>query len=142
MSRVGKAAITIPQGVEVTIGAESITVKGSKGTLVRPIPAGISVKKVETSLVVERAGSGRDERSRHGMLRAMIRNMVDGVTQGYARDRQEASRQPTSPPSSRAKEDPWHRTASPPCGLPQQQAPRRPTDRRRFGSHDRVGVFA
>ncbi|MEY3466931.1 MAG: hypothetical protein RL532_238 [Actinomycetota bacterium] len=86
MSRVGKAAITIPQGVEVTIGAESITVKGSKGTLVRPIPAGISVKKVETSLVVERAGSGRDERSRHGMLRAMIRNMVDGVTQGYARE--------------------------------------------------------
>ncbi|NDD70183.1 MAG: 50S ribosomal protein L6 [Synechococcaceae bacterium WB9_4xC_028] len=72
MSRVGKAAITIPQGVEVTIGAESITVKGSKGTLVRPIPAGISVKKVETSLVVERAGDSPRERSRHGLVRSLI----------------------------------------------------------------------
>jgi large subunit ribosomal protein L6 len=86
MSRVGKAAISIPQGVDVTVGAESITVKGAKGTLVRPIPAGISVKKVDTSLVVERSANSRDERSRHGMLRAMIRNMVDGVTQGYTRE--------------------------------------------------------
>ena len=54
MSRVGKAAVAIPQGVDVTIAGASITVKGAKGSLVREIPSGVTVKKVETSIVVER----------------------------------------------------------------------------------------
>ena len=86
MSRVGKAEVTIPQGVEINISATNISVKGSKGTLVRSIPAGISVKKTESTLVVERAGDDRDLRSSHGMVRAMIRNMVDGVTQGFVKE--------------------------------------------------------
>ncbi len=86
MSRVGKAAVLIPQGVEVTISGASITVKGSKGSLARVLPTGISVKKVETTLVVERANEERALRSSHGMIRAMISNMVDGVTQGYVKE--------------------------------------------------------
>ncbi|MFM8014779.1 MAG: 50S ribosomal protein L6 [Actinomycetota bacterium] len=86
MSRVGKAAVAIPQGVDVTIAGSSVTVKGAKGSLVREIPSGVSVKKVETSIVVERDGNDRSLRSRHGMVRAMLRNMVDGVTQGYMKE--------------------------------------------------------
>jgi len=86
MSRVGRAAVAIPQGVDVTIVGSSVTVKGAKGSLVREIPSGVSVKKVETSIVVEREGNDRSLRSRHGMVRAMLRNMVDGVTQGYMKE--------------------------------------------------------
>jgi large subunit ribosomal protein L6 len=86
MSRVGKAAVTIPQGVEVMIAGSNITVKGAKGSLVREIPSGVSVKKVETTVVVERDGDERSLRSRHGMVRAMVRNMMDGVTQGYVKE--------------------------------------------------------
>ena len=86
MSRVGKAEIVIPQGVDVTISGATITVKGSKGSLVRVLPVGISVKKVEATLVVERATEDRAIRSSHGMIRAMINNMVNGVTQGYVRE--------------------------------------------------------
>ncbi len=86
MSRIGKAEIVIPQGVDVTISGATITVKGSKGSLVRVLPIGISVKKVEATLVVERATEDRAIRSSHGMIRAMINNMVNGVTQGYAKE--------------------------------------------------------
>ena len=86
MSRIGKAEIAIPQGVDVTISGATITVKGSKGSLVRVLPIGISVKKVEATLVVERATEDRAIRSSHGMIRAMINNMVNGVTQGYAKE--------------------------------------------------------
>ena len=86
MSRVGKAEIVIPQGVDVTISGATITVKGSKGSLVRVLPIGISVKKVEATLVVERASEDRAVRSSHGMIRAMINNMVNGVTQGYVKE--------------------------------------------------------
>nr|MBU6202629.1 50S ribosomal protein L6 [Acidobacteriota bacterium] len=86
MSRVGKAAVTIPQGVEVTIAGSNITVKGSKGTLSRQLPAGISVKKVESTVVVERAAENRESRASHGMIRAMVNNMVSGVTEGYVKE--------------------------------------------------------
>lgn len=86
MSRVGKAEIVIPQGVDVTISGATITVKGSKGSLVRVLPVGISVKKVEATLVVERSTEDRAIRSSHGMIRAMINNMVNGVTQGFAKE--------------------------------------------------------
>jgi len=86
MSRVGKAAVAIPSGVEITISGANLTVKGPKGSLVREIPAGVSVKKVESTVVVEREGNDRSLRSRHGMVRAMVRNMVDGVTQGFVKE--------------------------------------------------------
>jgi large subunit ribosomal protein L6 len=86
MSRVGKAELTIPQGVEITVSGTNISVKGSKGTLVRTIPVGINVKKTDATLVVERSSDDRDMRSSHGMVRAMIRNMVDGVTQGFVKE--------------------------------------------------------
>jgi large subunit ribosomal protein L6 len=70
----------------VTIASSSITVKGQKGSLVREIPSGVSVKKVESTVVVEREGNDRSLRSRHGMVRAMVSNMMDGVTQGYVKE--------------------------------------------------------
>lgn len=85
MSRIGKKPVDLPQGVEVTIEEDVLTVKGNKGTLSRTIPSGIQVKKVENQLLVERASDGRQHRSLHGLVRSLIANMVHGVTTGFER---------------------------------------------------------
>ena len=86
MSRVGKAVITVPSGVEVNFSGESLTVKGPKGTLTRDLPGGITVRKEEATLVLERSDDERDQRSRHGLSRALVANMIVGVTEGYTRE--------------------------------------------------------
>ena len=86
MSRVGKAVITVPSGVEVNFSGESLTVKGPKGTLTRELPGGITVRKEEATLVLERSDDERDQRSRHGLSRALVANMIVGVTEGYTRE--------------------------------------------------------
>jgi len=86
MSRVGKAVIMVPSGVEVNFSGESLTVKGPKGTLTRELPGGITVRKEEATLVLERSDDERDQRSRHGLSRALVANMIVGVTEGYTRE--------------------------------------------------------
>lgn len=84
MSRVGKKPIKIPSGVSVSINASEIEVKGPKGTLITPIPAGISFKEEDGSLVAERAG---DEQSAfHGLARALANNAIVGVTEGFRKE--------------------------------------------------------
>lgn len=83
-SRIGKKTVVIPSGVNVTIGEDTIEVKGPKGTLVSPIPAGISVSQEDGSLRL-RAASG-DDRARHGLARALLANAVKGVTEGFSRE--------------------------------------------------------
>jgi large subunit ribosomal protein L6 len=84
MSRVGKKPIPIPAGVTVNIGESEMEVKGPKGTLTTPIPAGVSFKQEEGTLTAERAGD--DQAAFHGLARALANNAVVGVTEGFSKD--------------------------------------------------------
>ena len=83
MSRIGRMPIVVPSGVEVSIDGPLVTVKGPKGTLSHSVVTPISVTKGEGVLDVTRPDDERDSRSRHGLTRTLINNMVVGVTEGY-----------------------------------------------------------
>jgi large subunit ribosomal protein L6 len=83
MSRVGQAPVPVPDGVDITIDARRIRVKGPKGELERVLPEEISVERVDGELRVSRATETREVRALHGLSRSLIANMVTGVTQGY-----------------------------------------------------------
>jgi len=84
MSRVGKKPITIPSGVTVTISESAMEVKGPKGTLSTPIPAGVSFKQEDGTLTAERVSD--DQAAFHGLARALANNAVVGVTEGFSKD--------------------------------------------------------
>ena len=86
MSRIGKAPITVPGGVDVSIAGGAVTVKGPKGTLSRTIPGAITVRQDEATLVVERPDDARENRSLHGLTRTLVSNMVVGVTEGFSKE--------------------------------------------------------
>ncbi len=88
MSRVGKAPITIPADVEVSIDGSTVTVKGSRGTLVRELPAGISARTDNESLLVERPDDSSGSKALHGLSRSLVNNMVIGVSQGFTKELQ------------------------------------------------------
>lgn len=84
MSRIGVRPITIPAGVEVTVGENNvITVKGPKGELQSQIDSNMEVKIEDGILKVSRPDNERINRSQHGLARTLINNMIEGVTQGY-----------------------------------------------------------
>ena len=83
MSRVGKMPIVVPQGVDVTAGAETISVKGSLGTLVRPVSPLVSVKKEDGKLTFVPANDSQEADAMSGTMRALVANMVGGVTKGF-----------------------------------------------------------
>lgn len=85
MSRIGKQPITIPSGVTVTIDESAVTVAGPKGTLSRSSLPGIKLTHKENELIVERVNDEASNRARHGLMRALLANMVTGVSQGYER---------------------------------------------------------
>lgn len=86
MSRIGKAALAVPSGVEVSISGAAVTVKGPKGTLQRELPVGVSARRDENNVLVERDNDERDSRARHGLARTLVSNMIIGVTQGYTKE--------------------------------------------------------
>ena len=86
MSRIGKAPIPVPSGVDVAISGAHITVKGPKGTLERDIPGVITVRQDGDNLVVERPDDERQNRAMHGLVRSLVNNMVLGVTQGFRKE--------------------------------------------------------
>ena len=86
MSRIGKAPIAVPNGVEVTINGRNVTVKGPKGTLSRDIPGEIIVRKEESTILVERPNDERQNRALHGLSRTLVSNMVVGVTDGFSKE--------------------------------------------------------
>jgi large subunit ribosomal protein L6 len=86
MSRIGKAPIEIPAGVDVTITGQHVSVKGPKGTLSRVIPGEIIVRKEDSTLFVERPNDERQNRSLHGLSRTLVSNMVIGVTDGFSKE--------------------------------------------------------
>lgn len=83
MSRIGKKPITLPKGVEVKADGNLITVKGPKGTLTQEIPADITIQQEDDTLLVIRPGDEKKIRAFHGLSRALIANMVEGVTNGF-----------------------------------------------------------
>lgn len=83
MSRVGKAPVTIAKGVEVSINGTLVKVKGPKGELHQEIHPDIKVSIEEGEVLVERPSDQKDHRSMHGLYRALIANMVKGVSVGF-----------------------------------------------------------
>ena len=83
MSRVGKKPIIVPSGVEVTINGNVVTVKGPKGTLTREFNSELTIKKEENEIVIERPNDLPAVRAIHGTTRALINNMIVGVSQGF-----------------------------------------------------------
>ena len=86
MSRVGKAPIAIPSGVEVTVAGQTVTVKGPKGQSAWTAPAVISVAVENGQVTVGRREETKEARALHGTIRSTINNMVFGVQNGYVKE--------------------------------------------------------
>lgn len=86
MSRIGKMPITIPQGVDVKIGDDNtVTVKGPKGQLVKTMHKDMQLTIEDGKLLVKRPSDEKMHRALHGLTRALINNMVEGVSKGFER---------------------------------------------------------
>jgi large subunit ribosomal protein L6 len=83
MSRIGRQPITPGSGVEVQVSGSTVTVKGPKGTLTRQLAPRVSVRVEQGEVRVERAGNSKQDRALHGTTRALIANMIEGVTKGF-----------------------------------------------------------
>ncbi|WP_046756852.1 50S ribosomal protein L6 [Kordia jejudonensis] len=85
MSRIGKNPVSIPAGVTVDIKEGQVTVKGKLGELTQQID-GITVKQEEGQLVLERPSESKDHKAKHGLYRALLNNMVEGVSNGFTKE--------------------------------------------------------
>jgi large subunit ribosomal protein L6 len=85
MSRVGRKPISIPKGVELKVSGRTVAVKGPKGELSREIREGLVVKLDNGFAVIEQTDSGKMAGALHGLTRALIQNMVEGVSQGFTK---------------------------------------------------------
>ena len=83
MSRVGKMPITLPKGAEATVAAEQITVKGPLGTLEQSLNGLVNIVNTDGTLKFEAANDSREANAMSGTLRALVNNMVTGVTKGF-----------------------------------------------------------
>jgi large subunit ribosomal protein L6 len=83
MSRIGKLPIPIPSGVTITVDASTITVNGSKGSLSQFTMPGITVEQKESEIIVTRINDDPKIRAKHGLMRALVNNMVVGVSTGF-----------------------------------------------------------
>ncbi|HHU95800.1 MAG: 50S ribosomal protein L6 [Bacteroidota bacterium] len=87
MSRIGKAPITVPAGVTVTIGDDNlVTVKGPKGELQQQVADAMKVELKDGELTVERPNDEKENRAMHGLYRSLLNNMVVGVTEGFRKE--------------------------------------------------------
>ncbi len=86
MSRIGKNPIAIPAGVTVEINDSIVTVKGKLGQLTQNYTNNVTVKVEEGQVIVERAADSKQERAQHGLYRALINNMIAGVSTGFSKE--------------------------------------------------------
>ena len=87
MSRIGKMPVVVPSGVAIDIGSDNlVTVKGPKGTLTQSFTKGIGFEKEDGQLVVTRVNDQKENRALHGLSRALLNNMVVGVTTGFTKE--------------------------------------------------------
>lgn len=85
MSRIGKAPVVIPSGVEVKISPSNlVSVKGPKGELTQQIDARITLKMEDGKIIFSRSSDVKEDRAMHGLYRALVYNMIEGVTNGYS----------------------------------------------------------
>ncbi|WP_237276217.1 50S ribosomal protein L6 [Tenacibaculum ovolyticum] len=86
MSRIGKNPIALPQGVEVKVDGNVVTVKGKLGELTQELKSEITVGIEDGVLTVKRTSDSKDHRAAHGLYRALINNMIEGVSKGYTKE--------------------------------------------------------
>ncbi len=86
MSRIGRAPVLVPSGVNVTLDGRSVTVTGPRGTLRHEVAGDITVRQDGQVLLVERPDDERRNRALHGLTRTLVNNMVVGVTAGFNKD--------------------------------------------------------
>ncbi len=86
MSRIGKQPITIPQGVTITVDNDLITVSGPKGSLTQSTLPGINLEQSDSTLTVTRINDEPKNRAKHGLMRSLINNMVQGVVSGFTKE--------------------------------------------------------
>ncbi len=85
MSRIGKMPVAIPSGVDVKVDGNVVTVKGSKGELTREFSEILTIKVEGEEVIVTRPDDSRQAKSLHGLTRTLIHNMIEGVSEGYAK---------------------------------------------------------
>jgi large subunit ribosomal protein L6 len=85
MSRIGRQPVPVPNGVEVTVGAAELSVKGPLGTLRQPLSRNVAVKREGANVLLEAVGESIQADAMSGTLRALLANMVQGVTKGFER---------------------------------------------------------
>ena len=87
MSRIGKLPVNLPKGVTVTISdTNMVSVKGPLGTLTQEVNPDLKVEVVENELILSRPSESKSHKSLHGLYRALIHNMVVGVSEGYKKE--------------------------------------------------------
>ncbi|MGN0485840.1 MAG: 50S ribosomal protein L6 [Acutalibacteraceae bacterium] len=86
MSRIGRAPIAIPAGVDVTVDGSTVTVKGAKGTLTKTLHSNMTITKDGDTILVTRPDDNKENRSLHGLTRTLIANMIEGVANGYKKE--------------------------------------------------------
>ena len=87
MSRIGRMPISVPAGVEITIGADNlVTVKGPKGTLTQQLSPAMTIAQEGAELHVTRPNDAKENRALHGLTRTLLHNMVIGVTEGFKKE--------------------------------------------------------
>jgi len=86
MSRIGKNPVSISQGVDVSIQDNVITVKGKLGELTQTISEGITVKIEDNIITLDRVSESKDHKAQHGLMRALINNMIEGVSKGWSKE--------------------------------------------------------
>jgi large subunit ribosomal protein L6 len=86
MSRIGNNPVTIPSGVTVGVTDGAVAVKGPKGELSAPLVTYVTANVGEGSVVFERANNSKGARANHGLMRALVQNMVTGVTSGFTKE--------------------------------------------------------
>jgi len=85
MSRVGRLPVPVPAGVDVTIEPGHVSVKGPRGVLAQHVHRDLHISLGENEVIVTRPSDRREHRSHHGLVRALIQNMVTGVTDGWSK---------------------------------------------------------
>jgi large subunit ribosomal protein L6 len=86
MSRIGNSIITIPSGVQVDINNGRVSVKGPKGELFQNIDAVVQVKIEDNNIICTRSSEDKEAKSKHGLYRSLINNMIEGVSNGYKKE--------------------------------------------------------
>lgn len=86
MSRIGKNPIALPQGVEVKVSDNVVTVKGKLGELTQEITSGITLKIEDGSIALDRPSDSKEHKAKHGLYRSLLKNMIEGVSTGFTKE--------------------------------------------------------